>query len=414
MSSQWHIKRGGEVSGPFTMDEIQFLISRGRLSPHDRLKKGATGDWVGAELIPGLFPKNITPELQDDRSQLDETSSEMIIAGDTNAQPPERSDPVPSNFSTLSSGTTPVPPQRVNPHRNKIRNRIFLGSGIGLGIVLLILLILFFLRSFLLLLPGEDQQSIALKTTSSRAASESTLLDGDSDGIETESNSVNTPNPSTEDKEKENAAENKSTTEYGIAVIGETSKGVVELGKSGGGSGIFKVGNRIGSSGSVVYVIDRSGSMGSDNRLERVKSELIAGINSLKSKQRFSVAFFDDQVWLFGHSPSSFSEFSSPKLTLMQATKKNKEEAVEWIRNMTIGGGTDPIPASILAIQAKPSLVMLLSDGEFPLSAVSQITNLNKSRRGKTSRIDCIGLGESVETLQKIAKQNDGRYYPAR
>jgi len=253
-----------------------------------------------------------------------------------------------------------------------------------------------------------------LKTASGESASNSTLLEGDSDGTETQSNSVGTPNPPTEEKRKENTSDNNSATEYGIAVIGETPKGVADLGKSGGGSGIFKVGNRIGSSGSVVYVIDRSGSMGSDNRLERVKSELIAGINSLKPKQQFSVAFFDDQVWVLGHSPNSYSTLPSPKLTLMQATKKNKEEAIEWIRNMTSGGGTDPIPAAILAIQAKPSLVMLLSDGEFPLSAVSQITNLNKSSRGKTSRIDCIGLGETVETLQEIAKQNDGRYYPAR
>jgi hypothetical protein len=186
----------------------------------------------------------------------------------------------------------------------------------------------------------------------------------------------------------------------------------VQLGGSGGISGALEVDARYNS---VVYVIDKSTSMGADYRLERVKQELIAGIQGLKEHQKFSVVFFDQGFLPMGSSDTHpFRRSAAQSLRLMVATEAKKNEAESWIRGIQSGGGTDPVPATLHALAANPELVILLSDGEFHQEAVTQITDANQRKNRKQARIDCIGIGEIVQTLQQIAQDNKGHYQPAR
>ncbi len=73
---------------------------------------------------------------------------------------------------------------------------------------------------------------------------------------------------------------------------------------------------------------------------------------------------------------------------------------------MSASGGTEPLAAVMHAIALEPERIVILSDGEFDPSYVTQITEANSMDPKDRIRIDCIGLDEVVESLQQIAKQN--------
>lgn len=172
-----------------------------------------------------------------------------------------------------------------------------------------------------------------------------------------------------------------------------------ELGK-GELSGIFKINDDCKS---VVFVVDRSGSMSWNNSLERVKSEMSYGIAQLKPDQSFAVVFFDDGVYTM-----------NPQFALAKATPANIKAVEAWMQTIFPAGGTTPYPAMELALSVNPELIILLSDGEFDPRNVQQITQRNQAKRDKKCRIDCIGLGSIIVTLNDIAQQNGGKYKMAR
>ncbi len=122
-----------------------------------------------------------------------------------------------------------------------------------------------------------------------------------------------------------------------------------ELGK-GELSGIFKINDDCKS---VVFVVDRSGSMSWNNSLERVKSEMAYGIAQLKPEQSFGVIFFDDGVYTM-----------SPNFSLAKATPANVKAVEAWMQTIFPAGGTTPYPAMELALSVHPELIILLSDGD--------------------------------------------------
>ena len=152
---------------------------------------------------------------------------------------------------------------------------------------------------------------------------------------------------------------------------------------------------------STVFVIDRSVSMGSSNKFPRVVKALKLAIEAIKKDQSFTVILFD----------SSAYPFETP-LTLLDATPGNKQAISLWLDQSSIRGGTDPLDAMLMAIELRPERILLLSDGEFDPLTVDTITSENERGRAK-SRIDCVGLAEVVQTLQQLAKQNNGIYYQA-
>lgn len=153
---------------------------------------------------------------------------------------------------------------------------------------------------------------------------------------------------------------------------------------------------------SIVFVIDRSGSMSGDHRLARVIVALNETIDRLKPEQEFLLVFFSDSYELH------------PSLKqLVSATDINKQLIKKWASGIAVGGGTMPVDAMLYAIEQNPGRIVLLSDGEFNPLDVALITQFNR-KRTKPIRIDGIGLDESVQTLQELAKSNQGIYYSAK
>jgi hypothetical protein len=187
-------------------------------------------------------------------------------------------------------------------------------------------------------------------------------------------------------------------------------KGLPNATTLGGGvpiSGVFH--ELIKDSKSAVFVIDKSGSM-YGMPLQRVSAELNYAIQHLREEQTFFVIFFDHTAWPMFTNQGGSGLSSAQKIQLVVGTEKNKQDAIQWINGMRGGGGTEPGGAMLLALNARPAKIVLLSDGEFSPQYIDQIT---KQNRGETI-IDCIGLAEDIFTLQQIAAHNKGKYFTAK
>lgn len=149
---------------------------------------------------------------------------------------------------------------------------------------------------------------------------------------------------------------------------------------------------------SVVFVIDKSSSMQGE-AFEQVTNSLFNAIKQLDDEKRFLVIFFDK-------SPHSLQ----PK-TLMKATEQRKQAAREFIQQQTPSGNTEPYEAMRMAIELNPDSIVILSDGDFLITEVRRISQLNKA--GPNISIHCIGLKRKIQTLEQLAEDNSGTYTTA-
>jgi len=190
-------------------------------------------------------------------------------------------------------------------------------------------------------------------------------------------------------------------------------------GKSGEGGGGFGEGASAGGgpvgslwgvgagqrADSVVYVMDRSGSM-MDN-FEILQLELKKAIGELSEDQRFNVLWFNE-----GRKPDMWAP------ELRKATIENKKSAFAKIDEVVPSGLTDPIPAIHYALSFKPTpdVMFLLSDGDFNQQNEDVLKSIRQKNRNKRTIINTIlfsdekigVIGENV--LETIARENRGVY----
>lgn len=155
-----------------------------------------------------------------------------------------------------------------------------------------------------------------------------------------------------------------------------------------------------GAGKTFVYIVDMSGSM-YGARFERARKELISSIEKLQAEQSFHVFFFSDQTFpLF---------FPKPATLLIKANSSNKKKAVRWIRAREPGGLTNPIMSLRLALELKPDVVFLLTDGEVDdPEAVRKIIRDNNVRT--TIHTIAFENEDGATTLERIAKENRGSF----
>lgn len=148
----------------------------------------------------------------------------------------------------------------------------------------------------------------------------------------------------------------------------------------------------------VVFVIDHSGSMSSDLRLEHTKLELERSIERLPEDGSFCIVFFDN-----------FSTCMNP-CKLVPATRKNKAEAIKWLQGVHPAGGTSPKVGLEPALQMKPGAVFLMTDGDFIDSPVFEvIARLNPDKAVSINTIAFHYRG-GEPSLKRIAAENRGDY----
>lgn len=145
-----------------------------------------------------------------------------------------------------------------------------------------------------------------------------------------------------------------------------------------------------------IYVVDCSGSMIDEDRLDRAKVELRRSIDALQSPQRFKVIFYNDRpVPMPGDLPKP-------------ADHPSKVQLSRWLPLVEAEGPTDPRSSLSLALGLKPDAVFLLSDGAFPDGTVEAVARLNPRK----IPIHCVDLanGAAGEGLRKIAAESGGQY----
>ena len=99
--AQWYYQAGETQRGPLRLDELQFLIRRGKLSPEVLVRRGATGQWVPAWQVPELARAAAPPAY-------------------TRAEKPARIDPrtrsrLPTAVKTLELPSQPSPEPEPDP-----------------------------------------------------------------------------------------------------------------------------------------------------------------------------------------------------------------------------------------------------------------------------------------------------------
>ena len=177
--------------------------------------------------------------------------------------------------------------------------------------------------------------------------------------------------------------------------------GVVSTGASAGASGKAGGSDFMGvhsDARHVVFVIDHSGSMSNDARLEHTKLELERSIERLPDDGSFCIIFFDDSAMCMN------------PCKMVAATKKNKKDAIDWLRGIYPGGGTQPEEGLQPALQMKPGAIFLMTDGEFQEGPVfNVIARLNPDKAVSINTIAFHSKG-GERALKRIAAENRGDY----
>lgn len=152
-----------------------------------------------------------------------------------------------------------------------------------------------------------------------------------------------------------------------------------------------------------VYVVDASDSMNDHGKFERARYELLRSIEQLNSDQRFFVIFYNTGAYPM--------DAEAPQL----ATQENIATVTNWINAVEPTGGTNPLPALLLAVSMRPDAIYFLSDGQFDPATVQELRIRNHdNRRLKTHTIPIhtIAFFDRIsEGLMRMISRNSGGEY---
>ncbi len=165
-----------------------------------------------------------------------------------------------------------------------------------------------------------------------------------------------------------------------------------------------------------VYLVDSSGSM--RDGFQAARNELLDSIDQLTADQRFYVVFFDEEPSYMRISDPNTDETAS-----VMATPENKAKLRQWAMTVQMNKGKAPYEVLPFALNLRPDVIFLLSDGEFPtaIEEILQEQNRDENLFGDSGPISIVhtiryhGIegetGRKAEaTMIKIAKENGGQY----
>jgi len=157
------------------------------------------------------------------------------------------------------------------------------------------------------------------------------------------------------------------------------------------------------SGASVVYVIDRSASMGLEGRLQRAVAEAIVSLNELPATTRL-------QVIAYASSPDKLM----PGPSLTAAEPMAITTACERLRSLAAEGGTDHARALKSALIMNPDVVFFLTDeDELTANDVKSITEYNRGRSA-IHAICLVDPGSGSSPMKELAKRNRGEFRVAK
>jgi hypothetical protein len=166
----------------------------------------------------------------------------------------------------------------------------------------------------------------------------------------------------------------------------------------GSGASFFGVearGNRF------AFVVDTSGSMVNDGRLQAMQQELIRSISGMFSSSNFFVAFFNSGALALGDRGIEWAK----------ATDSGKTWARAHIMAVSAQGGTRPASGFEIVAQLEPlpDAIYFMTDGEFPDDEAERILEVFGRRN---IPIHCITFRsrEGEALMRRIATATRGTY----
>ncbi len=172
----------------------------------------------------------------------------------------------------------------------------------------------------------------------------------------------------------------------------------------GAGTAFFGIqarGNRF------AYIVDISGSMGNNGRLQLAMRELKRSLEALPDFAQFKIALYSNQV--------TIPPFQRGWL---RASRDRVRATGNWLDSIPASGGTQPFPAFqyLWSDDQRPDVVFFLTDGEIPNGTGPDVIMLNLQPGGGPAVINCIAFSAdaSQTELREIALRTEGvfRYVP--
>ncbi len=185
------------------------------------------------------------------------------------------------------------------------------------------------------------------------------------------------------------------------------STGRAASGASVPGPGQTTFMNIADSGRSFVYLIDISGSMAEQNRLELARSQLKSSLRLLQPTQEFQIIFYSDYPLRMRLSVPS-------KRPMFYATAAILELASRQIDTTTPQSGTQHKPALLDAISLRPDVIYFLTDGREPALSPADMNEIR--RMVGDIKIHVVEFGSdgladrSDSWLQKLARMTGGEY----
>lgn len=160
------------------------------------------------------------------------------------------------------------------------------------------------------------------------------------------------------------------------------------------------------SSKDVVFVVDTSGSMAEEGKMEKARSALLYGVRILRAQDRFNVISFAGEERLM-------------ETGLIAADDKGRQRGEAFVKALKPVGGTN-INQSLLASLAqfgddnreRPKIIVFMTDG-LPTVGTTNVAQIVENVRKASKpgvRLFTFGVGYDVNTalLDKLAAENGG------
>lgn len=170
------------------------------------------------------------------------------------------------------------------------------------------------------------------------------------------------------------------------------------LGGGGAGTTFFGVSSR---GTRFAYIVDVSGSMGQDRKMDVCMQQLARSIEILPDYAYFYVVLFSSDVAL----PPMQRGWT-------RAQDNTVSRFIRWLNQVDPHGGTRPQPAfrQVFSLDQRPDVIFFLTDGQIPPETVATVAALNQ--RGRRVAVNTIAFGDpsSQEYLKDIARRSGGVY----
>jgi len=154
-----------------------------------------------------------------------------------------------------------------------------------------------------------------------------------------------------------------------------------------------------------VFVLDVSGSMAEEGKIDKAKRALEYGIRGLGAGDRFNVIAFSGDTRLMESG-------------LIQATAEGRRRGTEFVRRLAPQGGTNIDEALVEGMRqfpresGRPRMLVFLTDGLPTVgdTAVARIIEHTRNARQGGVRLFTFGVGYDVNTrlLDRVAAENGG------